>query len=170
MNTPTSNRLQSLTPATQQLAEQVLSRAAETDFGLLIYCTRRALDDQARLYRQGRSYADITNKARELDKQWGRADLAELLLGVGPQRGGVVTWAGPGQSLHNYGLAFDAVPLRAGKAVWATRLPDDRAAWEHYGKLVTEAGLEWAGNWSGKKREFPHAQQPGINWQDLIRL
>ena len=36
------------------------------------------------------------------------------------------------------------------------------------GDLADAAGLEWAGHWKNF-REFPHCQQSGIRWQELIR-
>lgn len=50
----------------------------------LIYCGRRTMEEQAELYAKGRTKA-----------------------------GKIVTKAKPGQSYHNYGLAFDWVPLKA---------------------------------------------------------
>ena len=50
----------------------------------LIYCGRRTMEEQAALYAKGRTAG-----------------------------GKIVTKAKPGQSYHNYGLAFDWVPLKA---------------------------------------------------------
>ena len=50
----------------------------------LIYCGRRTMEEQAGLYAKGRT-----------------------------KPGKIVTKAKPGQSYHNYGLAFDWVPLKA---------------------------------------------------------
>lgn len=104
----------------------------------------------------------------ELRQRWARSDLADLLIAVGPQTGRRVTNAGSGQPMHNYGLAFDAVPLRGGKPVWQTLKKEDRVLWETYGRLGNELGLEWAGNWT-RFREFPHMQEPGSQWRELIR-
>lgn len=165
-----SRRLTDLQPATRERALRLLEGAERATFSVLIYCTFRPLDEQARLFRQGRTLSEIRAKASELERAWGRPDLADLLIGVGPQYGKtVVTWAGPGQSLHNYGYALDGVPLRDGKPVWGARADDDLSLWAAYGDLGLAAGLEWAGNWPGSKREFPHMQEPGIDWRDLIR-
>ena len=149
-------------------ARRLLQRCSEEDLDLLIYCTLRSMEEQARLYRQGRPLRQIEAKAGELRERWHRPDLADLLIAVGPQNGGRVTNAGPGQSMHNYGLAFDSVPLRAGKPVWSARRPEDRALWDRYGGLAEEVGLEWAGRWT-RFREFPHVQRPGAAWRELIR-
>lgn len=66
-----------------------------------------------------------------------------------------VTNARAGQSWHNYRLAFDVVPVVAGKAVW-----NDAAAWETIGRLGEAVGLEWAGRWKTFK-EMPHFQWTG---------
>lgn len=66
-----------------------------------------------------------------------------------------VTNARAGQSFHNYRLAFDVVPIVAGKAVW-----NDAAKWETIGRLGEAVGLEWAGRWKSF-REMPHFQWTG---------
>lgn len=162
-----SRSLDDLQDHIREKALSLLDRCDEEGLDILIYCTLRPLDEQARLFRQGRSITQIRAKAEELRNRWGRPDLADLLLDVGPQSGRRVTYAGPGQSMHNYGLAFDAVPLREGKPVWQTTKPEDKALWELYGGLGVEQGLEWAGNWS-RFREFPHMQEEGARWHDLI--
>ena len=150
-----------------EMARSLLDRCADEGLEILIYCTLRPLEEQAKLFRQGRSLRQIRAKAEELRNRWARPDLADLLLDVGPQSGRRVTYAGPGQSMHNYGLAFDAVPLSGGKPLWQTTKPEDKAMWELYGSLGVEQGLEWAGNWS-RFREFPHMQEEGARWRDLI--
>lgn len=70
-----------------------------------------------------------------------------------------VTNAQAGQSAHNYGLALDFVPLENGKPAWS----DSHPAWRKAGNIATDLGLEWAGNWHGNMREFPHIQV--ANWK-----
>lgn len=126
-------------------------------FELLIYCTFRPFEEQARLYRQSRRRAQILRKAERLRAR-GFPELADILIGVGPQEGIVgrhVTGAGPGESWHQYRRAFDAVPLVGGKAEWSASSPH----WQTYGQCAVDAGLEWAGNWT-RFKEYPHAQKP----------
>lgn len=130
---------------------------------VLIYCTARSPEEQSILYRQSRTLNKIKEKAKELSDVYGRSDLAKILLGVGPQNGPHVTNAGPGQSLHNYGLAFDGCPIIHGKPVWDI----ESNLWEIYGGVADQVGLTWAGNWKSFK-EFPHCQETGVRWQDLI--
>ncbi|HHJ11823.1 MAG TPA: hypothetical protein ENK00_01475 [Chromatiales bacterium] len=165
-----SRKLTDLQPEARARAQDLLRAAEAADFDVLIYCTLRPLDEQARLFRQGRPLSEIQDKADQLDRQYGRPDLASLLMEVGPQYGTrIVTWAGPGQSLHNYGMALDAVPLQGGKPVWSTDTIEDRALWMRYGELGVEAGFQWAGHWPERKREYPHMQMPDMRWRELIR-
>ena len=138
---------------------------AET-FSYVLYCGFRSFQEQAQIYCQGRTAAQISTKARELDQKYGRSDLARMLKDVGPKPGRIVTKAGPGQSLHNYGLAVDGAPLRFGKIVWGTE-GEDLKLWMKYGELVVKAGLSWAGNWVSF-REFPHMELPGFDWHTEI--
>ncbi len=162
-----SRKLEDLQPEIEAAARNLLRRCEEDGLDLLIYCTLRSTREQAILYRQGRPFDQIQRKANELRDKWGRDDLGDLLIDVGPQSGRKVTNAGPGQSMHNYGLAFDAVPLRGGKPVWQSSKLEDKALWEQYGELGLEVGLEWAGNWT-RFREFPHMQKPESAWRELI--
>lgn len=73
--------------------------------------------------------------------------------------GTIVTNARGGQSLHNYRVAYDVVPLRNGKPIWGTR-GADRDIWQKVGELGEAQGLEWAGRWE-RFREYPHFQYLG---------
>jgi len=131
---------------------------------LLVYCTRRDLQEQARLFRKGRPLDAIQRRAEELDKVHQRPDLAAILMTAPPQyERRIVTHAAPGQSLHNYGLAMDCVPMVAGKPAWN----DDAPAWQHYGEMAQLAGLTWAGAWL-RFKEYPHVQMPDMHWRELI--
>ncbi len=97
---------------------------------LLVTCTYRCPADQDKLFFQGRT---------------------------GP--GKIVTNARAGESLHQYRVALDIVPLRAGKPVWGITAQDG-VLWQRVGELGEASGLEWAGRWV-KFREFPHFQYTG---------
>lgn len=73
--------------------------------------------------------------------------------------GKIVTNARAGQSYHNWRVALDVVPLRAGKPVWNTT-GADAGLWEQIGKTGESLGLEWAGRWV-RFREYPHFQYTG---------
>lgn len=169
-----SRSIDDLDPSFRLKAKRFEIICADAGVDLLIYCTLRSFDEQAILYRQSRTLARIKEKARELSDVHGRSDLAKILLDVGPQSGPHVTNAAPGQSLHNYGLALDGTLLVGGKPLWhdtegggAAESEHDERMWQIYGELADMAGMEWAGHWIGF-REYPHCQQSGARWQDLI--
>jgi peptidoglycan L-alanyl-D-glutamate endopeptidase CwlK len=164
-----SRSLEDLQPKFERQVRALQDRAAKTGLDLLIYCTLRSAEEQAKLYRQSRPTRDIRDVAERLRTQFERPHLGELLLSVGPQYGPHVTNAAPGMSVHQYGLAIDAVPMRGGKPVWGTKDENDMALWQQYGAIAAdELGLEWAGRWN-HFREFPHVQDPDADWRKLIR-
>jgi peptidoglycan L-alanyl-D-glutamate endopeptidase CwlK len=124
----------------------------------MIYCTFRDAGEQARLYRQGRT-KDQIKKCRSRLKSLGFDQLSHLLKAAAPIEGSKLTFAGPGESFHQYGLAYDCVPLVNGKPEWRTR-GTSLALWQQVGALGESVGLEWAGSW-GRFKEFPHFQLIG---------
>jgi len=83
-----------------------------------------------------------------------------------------VTNAKGGQSIHNYGLAFDIVILfdTDGNGTFET------ASWkqdEHFSKVVSffkKNGYTWGGDWTSFK-DNPHFQKDfGYTWRTLIDL
>ena len=62
---------------------------------------------------------------------------------------------GAGDSLHNYGVAFDICPIINGKAIWS-----DISLFNKVGKIGKELGLEWGGDWKGFV-DKPHFQYLG---------
>lgn len=67
--------------------------------------------------------------------------------------GKIVTFAKGGQSNHNYGLAFDVVPMVGGEPAWNT------TEWEKIAAIGKALGFSWGGDWSLKKRDRPHFQK-----------
>lgn len=57
-----SRALDDLTPEARDKAKKVQEVCAQAGVDLLIYCTLRPLEEQARLFRQSRSWAEITQK------------------------------------------------------------------------------------------------------------
>jgi peptidoglycan L-alanyl-D-glutamate endopeptidase CwlK len=125
-----SRSLSDLLPPVRARAQAFLDACGKQGIDILITSTYRDLDSQAALYAQGRTAP-----------------------------GKRVTNAKPGQSFHNFRVAFDVVPLRAGKPVWGTSGPD-ADLWERIGKIGESVGLEWAGRWVAF-REFAHFQYTG---------
>ena len=63
--------------------------------------------------------------------------------------GGIVTNARGGQSLHNYGLAVDVVPVNSsGQPNWNA----SEATWQKIGAAGKQQGMEWGGNWTSFQR------------------
>jgi len=123
----TSRDLHDLHPVVKEMAAHHIVACMKVGIDLLVTCTFRDREEQATLYALGRTVP-----------------------------GKKVTNAKAGQSMHNYGLAYDVVPMRLGKPVWGTT-GADLLLWKKVGELGKEAGLEWAGEWVGFK-EFPHFQ------------
>lgn len=163
-----SRSLDDLHPEFAHQVETLVDRAAEAGLDLLVYCTYRSPEEQAKLYRQSRPTHHIREMANRLETMFARPDLAKILRDVGPQHGPHVTNAAPGMSIHQYRAAIDAVPMRGGKPVWGTDDKNDLALWQQYGAIATELGFEWAGHWE-HFREFPHVQAPNVEWRELIR-
>lgn len=155
-----SRRLDDLTQRTQDVARACRAACETRGFDLLIYCTFRSAEEQAKLYRQSRTTAEIAAKIAEF-RAAGFPHLGRILDRVGPVAGEIgrhVTMAGPGESWHQYREAFDAVPVIGGKLAWNPKA-DERTskAWAIYGGAGMRAGGTWAGTWKNFK-EFPHMQ------------
>ena len=163
-----SRDIKRLTPPIIHLVEHFLEVAKWEDFPLLVYCANRAVEEQARLWRIGRHAVEIQAGIERLHEY--NPILADILRDVGPQPGRrKVTWAMPGQSAHNYGLAIDGCPMRDGKPVWGTVNKADRKVWEQYVSMAESIpGLEPGGRWPGRKRDFPHIQMANFNWRSVI--
>ncbi|MFO7599151.1 MAG: M15 family metallopeptidase [Candidatus Desulfacyla sp.] len=63
-----------------------------------------------------------------------------------------------GRAFHAqlFGLAFDVVPLDAGKPIWNVF----DSFWQRVGRTGKECGLEWTGDWK-RFREYAHFQYTG---------
>ncbi len=125
----TSRRLEDLRAPFREKAERWQAACKAAGLDVLTYCTYRSPEEQARLYAQGRTTP-----------------------------GKIVTYAKPGESAHNHGLALDFVPLLGGKPAW-------RECPEYWQAIaIAEAeGMESAARWR-KFKELPHLQQP--SWRD----
>ena len=125
-----SRDLDDLHPIVTAKARELMARCNTEGIDLLVTSTYRDAASQAALYAQGRTAP-----------------------------GRIVTHAQPGQSFHNWRVAFDVVPLRHGKPVWDTSGANG-LLWQQIGALGESLGLEWAGRWH-KFRECPHFQWTG---------
>lgn len=123
-----SRALGDLSPACRALAVRFFASALDAGLDILLICTLRTAQEQADIYALGRT-----------------------------KPGRIVTWARPWESRHQTGDAFDVVPLVNGKPMWST-LGADMQVWQTIGKIGEVAGLEWAGKWPARVREYGHFQ------------
>jgi peptidoglycan L-alanyl-D-glutamate endopeptidase CwlK len=129
-----SRKLTDLHPDLQPIAAQFMEQAQAAGIDVLVTCTWRSNEEQAQLYAQGRTVP-----------------------------GHVVTDAKPGQSRHNHmedgapaALAFDVVPLVAGKCDWH----GDHPQWQKLGEIGQNLGLRWFGARGAPFPELPHFELP----------
>lgn len=125
-----SRKITDLHPRVAAMATRFITECEKRGIDLLVTSTYRDAESQDALYAQGRTVP-----------------------------GKIVTKARAGQSWHNWRVAFDIVPLRAGKPVWGTNGPDGKL-WETVGSIGESCGLEWAGRWKTFK-EYAHFQYTG---------
>lgn len=121
-----SRSLDDLHPEVKKLAETFITACRDADIDVLITSTFRNHESQAALFAIGRT-----------------------------KPGRIVTNAGPGQSFHNWRVAFDFVPIVHGKAMWESFDLFQQCGW-----IAENAGLEWAGRWK-TIRELAHCQFTG---------
>jgi peptidoglycan L-alanyl-D-glutamate endopeptidase CwlK len=134
-----SRDLNDLDPNLQPLARLLVQKAAAAGIALTVICTLRTMEEQAALYAQGRT-----------------------------KPGPIVTYARPGYSYHNFGLAFDVVPTDLLSLRNWGETPEHRAEakalWDELGSIGTDLGLTWGG-------DFPTLQdRPHFEWSDGLSL
>lgn len=108
----------------------------------------RSWNEQSADYAIGREPVDTVN---ELRKAVGLAPLTD----AGNRE--PVTWAEPGESWHQYGMAFDAVPFVAGVPCWNVGNPK-------FARMVAvfrSVGLACGIDWPGQKKDSDHFQDAG---------
>lgn len=117
----TNKKIQELHPLIRQRVTNFVNRL-DNEFNIRVRVTSglRTWDQQARLFNQGRTTP-----------------------------GNIVTNARPGESYHNYGLAFDVVQISEGVALF------DNPNWELIGSIGIEEGFIWGGNFTSLI-DLPH--------------
>jgi len=126
-----SRSLDDLHPWVKAKAEALLQRAAAQDIRLLVTQTRRTPAEQDTLYAQGRTAP-----------------------------GKIVTNAKGGETPHNFGLAFDAIPVdERGNPIWDT----PPTVWRILYRIAEEVGLDALGDRWGEYVSWDpgHFQEPG---------
>lgn len=134
-----SRDLNTLAQCLQPVAHTFADQCAERGLPIRFTHTRRTDAEQQALYDQGRTTP-----------------------------GRIVTHAKPGQSPHNFGLAFDVVFLdTTTQAPWDITwdLPGREDEWEAIGAIGEALGLVWGGRW--KTPDRPHFEWP--NWRTVAK-
>jgi len=138
INQLNEERIATLHPKLRPKVAQFLRACEAQDNDILITCGMRTVQQQNELYAQGRT-----------------------------KPGKKVTWVRGGGSYHNYGLAFDIVPLDAmNKAEWDPNNPE----WLKAAVIAEQLGFEWGGRWK-KNRDLPHFQMTaGYTYKELLAI
>jgi peptidoglycan L-alanyl-D-glutamate endopeptidase CwlK len=121
-----SRDIHELRPEVQTLAYKFIDKCKAAGIDVLITSTYRDFESQNELYAQGRT-----------------------------KPGKKVTNAKAGQSLHNFKVAIDFLPIVNGKANW-----NDLNLFKKCGEIAESLGFEWAGRWTTMK-EYAHIQYTG---------
>lgn len=122
--------------------------------GLVDYVNREILTSNVKML--------VTQGLRTFEEQ-------EKLFNQRPK----VTNARGGQSIHNYGLAFDFCLVQGGRTIWDVakdfdndKIPD----WMEVVKIFKDAGYKWGGDFKSFK-DRPHFEKTfGHTWQQLLEI
>ncbi|MDM5284320.1 peptidoglycan-binding protein [Peribacillus frigoritolerans] len=126
-------------PVVKESALEMVKRAYQEGIFVQISAGYRSMEEQAKLYGQGRlGYIYDGKNYSVLSK---------------PR----VTNAMPGQSYHNYGLAIDyfIVSDDGKNAIWTVD-----AKWRRVAAIGKSLGFAWGGDWSSFK-DYPHLDMTG---------
>lgn len=100
-------------------------------------------------------YIALTEGTRSFQRQQALYNQGRTTPGM------IVTNAKPGQSLHNYGVAFDIIFIVNGRRTYTGN-------WKRVGEIARSLGLEWGGDWKGFV-DRPHFQYTaGYTLKDFI--
>lgn len=107
----TEKKIMLLHPQIRGKATEFILKAYNLGYPLRITSSLRTFEEQQKLYNQGRTTP-----------------------------GNIITNAKPGQSYHNYGLAFDVVPIENGQVNWNSK------NWDKIGQIGKSVGFKWGGD------------------------
>lgn len=141
-----------LDPDFENRLEQLKRACASRGTKVVVYCTIRTPEEQAKLWRRSRTTKDISKEIHNL-VEMGAIYLAQVLRDVGPQQ--TAPWATnalPGLSWHNWGLAADLYVDVDGAAIWDSGHAGYRIMAEEAKKLGLESGHFWP------KKDSVHVQ------------
>jgi len=136
-----------LRPKTKKLCELWIEACRKEGINLVVTQTLRSMDLQDAYYSQGRESLEVVNSKRA------KVKLAKITA----KDNKIVTNAKAGTSPHNYGLAWDFVPIINGKADY-TNLALFKKMGEIAKKISFEGyTLQWGGDFK-KIVDMPHIQ------------
>lgn len=115
--------ISTLNPGLQPIARELIERATQAGINVKVICGNRTYDEQDALYAQGRT-----------------------------KSGNIVTKAKGGQSMHNFGTAFDIGIFSADGTKYLGESPDYKTV----GEIGKSLSLEWGGDWEFEDQ--PHFQ------------
>lgn len=132
--------------------QRALELARNRGITMKPYCMERSIYEQARLWRQSRSTAEVQTRLRLLESK-GAKFMAHVLNAVGPQAGAAgrhVTWVTLGW--HQFGEAVDAFWERNGKACWSTSTDGAKNGYKVFRECARAVGLNHL------RGDYPHIQ------------
>ena len=132
----------SLHPIVAEKSRALVDAAEEIGIDIVITDGFRSFEEQDALHQQGRT-----------------------------SDGNIVTYAEPGESYHNYGLAIDfALKIDDGSVVWDIERDDNgnsRSDWFEVAEIGKELGFDWGGDWN-RFKDYPHLEMPfGLSIREL---
>ncbi|MCQ6280882.1 M15 family metallopeptidase [Bacillus sp. EB600] len=131
-----------LDPVVKERSNRLIQQAAKKGIVVVITNGFRSVEEQNRLYEQGRT-----------------------------TQGTIVTNAQGGESYHNYGLAVDfALKTPSGNVIWDRKYDGNkngRTDWTEVVEIAKSVGFTWGGDWA-KFKDYPHLQMDfGLTIADL---
>ena len=145
--------IEELRPKSKELCKMFIEECRKIGINLFITQTFRSMELQEAYYSQGRESLEIVNLKRK------KVSLTE----ISEKENKIITNAKAGTSPHNFGLAWDFVPITDGKANW-----NDLSLFKKCGEIAKKLNfegytLEWGGDFKTIK-DAPHVQLK--NWKN----
>lgn len=120
-----------LHPEVEKMKNELIAKAQAAGIPIKVTEGYRSLERQQELYNKGRTTP-----------------------------GSIVTKAKPGDSFHNWGLAFDVVFVKGGDPYANGDLNHNgKNDWQEIGAIGKSVGLDWGGYWTGDFVDQPHFEK-----------
>jgi peptidoglycan L-alanyl-D-glutamate endopeptidase CwlK len=155
---------ESLKPEFKEKCKSLISMCLEQGVMMVPYQGYRSLEQQAKIYREGRRTKNINDAINQLRAK-GAPNLANVLAKTPPQMSKTVkTNALPGLSWHNWGLALDCYVAKdndANTPDWDINNPDTYRKYMIYAEEAVKLGLTAGAYFNSKGKlqaDYPHVQ------------